>query len=105
MGCTVGPIKIMEEKQEGKYKLRFVFASQPAKGGGTSLKEQYEEEKKEELIVQNSTVVKLSQAYSAVVKAVMAALVLVGVVSLVRPELRQILAEILLEAIREIKGF
>lgn len=105
MGRTAGPIKIMEEKQDGRYKLRLVSAGWPAEGGGTSLKEQYREEKKEDLVVQNSAVVKLSQAYSAAVKAVMAALALVGVVSLARPELRQILAEILLEAIREIKGF
>lgn len=80
-------------------------AGRPTDGAGPSLKEQYEEKKKEELIVQKSTVMKLSQIYTAIVRAVMAALALIGGISLARPELRTILAEIILEAIREIKGF
>ena len=70
-----------------------------------NFKEQYEEKEKKELVVQKSVVMKLSQIYTAIVRAVMATLALVGGVSLVRPEMRQVLAGILLEAVREIKGF
>ena len=55
--------------------------------------------------MQRRSVVKLSKAYSAVAGAVMAALALIGAVALARPELRAILAEIILEAVREIRGF
>lgn len=90
---------------EGKYKQRLMSAGRPTDGAVPSLKEQYEEKKKEELVVQKRAVMKLSQLYTAIVRAVMAALALIGGISLARPELRTILAEILLEAIREIKGF
>ena len=80
-------------------------AGRPADGGSPSLKEQYEEKKKKELVVQKSVVVKFSQIYTAIIHAAMAALALIGGVSLMRPELRTILAEILFEAVREIKGF
>ena len=89
--------------EEGKYKRRFMAAEAPA-AGEVDLKEQYEERKKEELVVQRRSVVKLSKAYSAVAGAVMAALALIGAVALARPELRAILAEIILEAVREIRG-
>lgn len=88
---------------EGKYKQRLISAGRHA--DGPSLKEQYEEKEKKELVVQKSVVMKLSQIYTAIVRAVMATLALVGGVSLVRPEMRQVLAGILLEAVREIKGF
>ena len=88
-----------------KYKQRLMSAGRPADGDRPSLKEQYEEKEKKELIVQKSVVMKPSQIYTAVIRAVMAALALVGGVSLVRPEMRQVLAGILLEAVREIKGF
>ena len=55
--------------------------------------------------MQKSAVMKLSQIYTAIIRAVMSALALVGGVSLVRPEMRQVLAGIVLEAVREIKGF
>ena len=79
-------------------------AGQPA-ASEQDLREQYGGEEKEELVVQRRTIVKLSQAYQAVAGAVMTALALVGAVSLLRPELREVLAEIILEAVREIKGF
>ena len=90
---------------EGKYKQRLISAGRHADGDGPSLKEQYEEKEKKDLVVQKSVVMKLSQIYTAIVRAVMATLALVGGVSLVRPEMRQVLAGILLEAVREIKGF
>jgi len=89
---------------EGKYKRRFMTVETPHTGE-VDLKEQYEEKKKEELVVQRRSVVKLSKAYSAMAGAVMAALALIGAVALVRSELRAILAEIILEAVREIRGF
>lgn len=95
----------MEQKQEGKYKLRFMPAGRPADEERMSLKEQYGEKEKKELVVQKSVAVKLSQIHTGLARAVMAALALAGAVSLARPELRQILAGIILEAIREIKGF
>ncbi|WP_251500802.1 hypothetical protein [Otoolea muris] len=94
-----------EGMENRKYRPRLMSAGRPMDGEGKSLKEQYGEEKKEELIVPKSAAVKLSRAYSAVVQAVMAAFALIGGVSLARPELRAILAGIILEAIREIKGF
>lgn len=93
------------DDMEGKYKQRLMSAGRPADGDGPSLKGQYGEKEKEELVVPKSAVMKLSRIYTAVIRAVMAALALVGGVSLVHPELRQILAGILLEAVREIKGF
>ncbi len=93
-----------QDMEERKYKQRFMAAGSHM-AGEPSLKEQYEEEKKEELVVQKRAVVKLSQVYSAVTGAVMAALALIGIVSLVCPELRAVLAEIILEAVREIRGF
>lgn len=100
-----GPYAPAADDMEGKYKQRLMSAGRPADGDGLSLKEQYEEKEKKELVVQKSAVMKLSQVYTAVVRTVMAALALVGGVSLARPELRQVLAGILLEAVREIKGF
>lgn len=94
----------MEEKQErpkGKYKLRLM----PAEEERTNLKEQYGEKEKKELAVQKSAAVRLSQICTALARSVMAVLALAGGVSLVRPELRHILAEIILAAVREIKGF
>lgn len=90
---------------EGKYKQRLMSAGHPIDGDEPSLKEQYEEKEKKELVVQKSAVMKLSQIYTAIIRAVMSALALVGGVSLVRPEMRQVLAGIVLEAVREIKGF
>lgn len=90
---------------EEKYKQRLMSAGRPIDGDEPSLKEQYEEKEKKELVVQKSAVMKLSQIYTAIIRAVMTALALVGCVSLVRPEMRQVLAGILLEAVREIKGF
>ncbi len=81
------------------------MAAEKSTAGEADLKEQYEEKKKEELIVQRRAVVKLSRVYSAVAGAVMTALALIGTVALARPELREILAEIILEAVREIRGF
>lgn len=94
-----------KDMEGNKYKQRFISAGCPKDGDRPSLKEQYEEKKKEELVVQKSAVVKLSRIYTAIVRAVMAALALIGGISLTRPELRTILAEIFLEAVREIKGF
>lgn len=79
-------------------------AGQPT-ADGQNLRERYEKERKEELVIQRQSVVKLSRACSAVAGALMAALALAGVVSLASPELRAILAEIILEAVREMKGF
>ena len=89
---------------EGKYKRRFMGAEK-SDTETANLQEQYEEEKKDELIVQRRSVVKLSQVYSVIAGAVMAVLALVGAVSLLKPELRAIMAEIILEAVREIQGF
>lgn len=96
-------VPILQDMEERKYKQRFMAASRPA-ASGQDLKERYEEKKKEELVVQKQSVIKLSQVYSAFAGAFMAALALVGAVSLVRPELREILIEIILEAVREIRG-
>lgn len=85
----------------GKYKSRLM----PAGAERTSLKERYGEKEKKELAVQKSAAVRISQAYTALARAVMAVLAMAGGVSLTRPELRHILAEIILAAVREIKGF
>lgn len=87
-----------------KYKRR-ILGAEKHDTDTESLKEQYEVEEKQELVVQRRSVMKLSKVYSAVAGALMAVLALVGVISLLRPELRAIMAEIVMEAVREIQGF
>ncbi len=89
---------------EGKYKRRLMTTGQFI-ADGQDLREQYEEEKKEELIIQRRSVVKLAGVCSVMMKIAMAVLALAGVMSLAHPELQTILIEIVLEAVREIKGF
>lgn len=90
--------------EERKYKKR-LLTGEASTQADPSLRKNYEKEQKEELVVQRSSVLKLTNIYTAAMKAVMTGFAFIGAISLLRPELRLILFKIAAEAIREIKGF
>lgn len=85
----------------GKYRRRPI--GQARQEEGRSLKEEYGAGEQEELVVERRSVAKISRISSAIAAAAMAALALVGAVSLASPELRAIMADIAMEAVREVK--
>lgn len=85
-----------------KYKKR--LNTREIQNEDPSLKHKYQKEEKKELTVHKSSVLRISGIYSWTVKTVMAIFALIGFVSILRPELRMILAELFVEAYREIRS-
>lgn len=96
-------IPLLDMEKERKYKQR-TLVSDSCGEKDPSLK-RYEEGPKRELVVHRSSVLRASNICFTILKSIMAVFAFLGAVSLVRPDLRAILLEIIEEAVREISIF
>ena len=91
----------MENK---KYKKRLEVRREELPKTEPSLKEAYAKEDRVELIVGRSSIRKISDIYATILHIIMVIFAFVGIISILRPDLRQILFELVIEAIREIRS-
>ena len=88
-----------------KYKGRILTQKAEEKESDPSLKNRYEKPEKQELVMEARFVLKIKKVYQAVMKTLLGICAFVGVISLLRPELRTILLEFIAAAINELRGF
>ena len=87
------------------YKKRLLTAKPEQDQGDPSLKNRYEKKEKEELTIQRKGFLKLRSIYLRVIQTMMGIFAMIGVIALLRPELRSVMIELLVTAVRELQGF